>query len=77
MMKLIIKTIKYVSDIKNSLMAYGVPLFLFTTNCKYHPSCSQYAVQALESYGFWKGSLMAIGRLARCNIGSKGGADFA
>ena len=45
--------------------------------CKYHPSCSQYASDALRKYGPLKGSLKAAWRLARCNPWSPGGVDYA
>jgi putative membrane protein insertion efficiency factor len=43
--------------------------------CKYHPSCSAYAVQAVESYGILRGSVLAVWRLLRCNPFSHGGYD--
>jgi len=43
--------------------------------CKYKPSCSEYAKQAVEKYGAAKGSILAASRLARCNPLSKGGND--
>jgi hypothetical protein len=45
--------------------------------CKYHPSCSQYALDALRQYGFVRGSLKAGWRLLRCNPWSHGGVDYA
>jgi putative membrane protein insertion efficiency factor len=45
--------------------------------CKYHPSCSQYAADALRKHGLVKGSLKAAWRLARCNPWSRGGVDYA
>ena len=44
-------------------------------HCRFHPSCSQYAVQALRIYGFWKGSAMALRRLAKCHPFHPGGYD--
>ena len=43
--------------------------------CKYLPSCSQYAIEAIERYGPLRGSLKAIWRVLRCNPFSKGGYD--
>jgi putative membrane protein insertion efficiency factor len=43
--------------------------------CKYHPSCSAYAVQAIERYGILRGSVLAAWRLLRCNPFSLGGYD--
>lgn len=44
-------------------------------NCKYTPSCSLYAIEALEKYGTIKGLRLAIKRILRCNPFSKGGYD--
>jgi putative membrane protein insertion efficiency factor len=43
--------------------------------CKYYPSCSEYAVQAVESYGILRGTVLAAWRLLRCNPFSHGGYD--
>jgi putative membrane protein insertion efficiency factor len=43
--------------------------------CKYHPTCSAYAVQAIESYGILRGAVLAAWRLLRCNPLSHGGYD--
>jgi uncharacterized protein len=43
--------------------------------CKYHPSCSAYAVSALRSHGIARGSVLAAWRLVRCNPFSHGGYD--
>jgi putative membrane protein insertion efficiency factor len=48
---------------------------LFPTTCKYHPSCSEYAVQALKTHGLFRGSALAAWRLLRCNPWSHGGFD--
>ena len=50
---------------------------LFPTTCKYHPSCSQYALDALRKHGLVKGSVLAGWRLLRCNPWSRGGVDYA
>ena len=43
--------------------------------CKYHPTCSAYAVEAVRSYGVLRGSVLAVWRLLRCNPWSHGGYD--
>lgn len=43
--------------------------------CKFTPSCSNYAIDAINSYGVFKGSILAIKRIFRCNPWSKGGYD--
>ncbi len=45
--------------------------------CKYHPSCSHYAVAAIRRYGILRGSVLTAWRLLRCNPWSHGGVDFA
>ena len=45
--------------------------------CKYHPSCSQYAIDALRKHGLVTGSAKAGWRLLRCNPWSHGGVDHA
>lgn len=48
---------------------------LLPARCKYHPTCSAYAVQAIEAYGILRGSAIAVWRLLRCNPWSHGGFD--
>jgi uncharacterized protein len=50
---------------------------LFPASCKFHPSCSQYAIDALRKYGLIRGSLKAAWRLLRCHPWSHGGVDYA
>ena len=45
------------------------------STCKYIPTCSQYAIEAIEKYGAFKGGLLAAWRIIRCNPFSKGGFD--
>jgi uncharacterized protein len=45
--------------------------------CKYHPSCSQYAIDALRAHGLARGTVLAGWRLLRCNPWSAGGIDRA
>ena len=46
-------------------------------HCRYHPSCSAYAIEAYKEYGLFKGTVLAAWRLARCNPWSRGGVDYA
>jgi len=43
--------------------------------CIYTPTCSSYAVEALEKYGFFKGGFLAVRRILRCHPFAKGGYD--
>ena len=43
--------------------------------CRYHPTCSQYAVEAVREFGVVRGLILALWRLLRCNPFSPGGVD--
>jgi len=43
--------------------------------CKYSPTCSNYGIEAITTYGSIKGSILTIKRILRCNPFSKGGYD--
>ena len=43
--------------------------------CRFYPSCSQYAYQAIAKYGFLRGGWMGVKRLARCHPFNPGGYD--
>jgi uncharacterized protein len=47
----------------------------FGPRCKYYPSCSEYAAQAIERFGILRGLILAGWRLLRCNPWSHGGFD--
>lgn len=44
-------------------------------HCRFYPTCSQYALEAIEKYGAWKGGKMTLFRILRCHPFSKGGYD--
>ena len=48
---------------------------LYGQVCRYHPSCSAYALQAVTEYGALRGSWMAARRLLRCHPWARGGYD--
>ena len=45
------------------------------STCKYIPTCSEYGIEAIEKYGAFKGGLLTVWRILRCNPFSKGGYD--
>ncbi|MBN2090522.1 membrane protein insertion efficiency factor YidD [candidate division KSB1 bacterium] len=47
----------------------------FPPACRFYPTCSCYAIQAIEKYGVIKGFFLAIYRILRCNPFNKGGYD--
>ncbi len=48
---------------------------LFGSHCRYHPSCSEYAVQSISRFGILRGLVLGAWRLLRCNPFSHGGFD--
>jgi putative membrane protein insertion efficiency factor len=47
----------------------------FARSCRFAPTCSEYAAEAVEKFGALKGSAMAAWRILRCNPFSRGGYD--
>lgn len=55
---------------------HGVFKFLYPNGfCRFRPTCSDYAIQAVEKYGFIKGGIKAVCRVLRCSPFNKGGFD--
>ena len=48
---------------------------LLGRSCRFHPSCSEYAVEAVERHGAWRGGWLAIKRVGRCHPFHPGGYD--
>lgn len=48
---------------------------LIPRRCKYHPTCSEYAVGSIREFGVMRGAVLAGWRLLRCNPWSHGGVD--
>ena len=44
-------------------------------SCRFTPTCSQYAIEAIQTHGAFKGTLLAVWRILRCNPFCKGGYD--
>lgn len=44
-------------------------------HCRFTPTCSEYARQAYEKYGFFKGTYLAVSRILKCHPFHKGGYD--
>jgi len=48
---------------------------LFGNQCRYYPTCSHYAENAIKEYGVWRGIIMAVKRISRCHPWHEGGYD--
>lgn len=63
------------------ILIYSIKIYrqfispLFPPCCRFHPTCSQYAIDALTTFGFWRGGYLAIKRIFRCHPFHPGGYD--
>jgi putative membrane protein insertion efficiency factor len=63
------------------LLILGVRLYQLVLSpvlggmCRYHPTCSAYAIEALERHGAWRGAWLAVKRIGRCHPFRPGGFD--
>lgn len=48
---------------------------LLGPRCRFHPTCSHYALEAFEQHGLWRGGFLALRRLLRCHPWHPGGYD--
>lgn len=71
----------WVHDAPRVLLILGVRLYQLTLSpllggsCRYHPTCSAYAIEALERHGALRGSWLAVRRIGRCHPFRPGGFD--
>jgi len=75
------KNINIISDIGKKVLIFILRTYkryssrVLPPSCRFYPTCSMYTIEAIEKYGIFKGGLMAILRILRCNPFSKGGYD--
>jgi uncharacterized protein len=48
---------------------------LFPASCRFTPTCSEYAIDAITKYGVLRGAMLAVRRILRCNPFHEGGVD--
>ena len=64
------------SLLQSMIRAYQIALSPWSGGaCRFTPSCSAYAIEALERHGAWRGSVMALRRVARCHPWGSAGFD--
>ncbi len=68
---LLIRTYQFLSHIFRPLFA----IFFTPSVCRFTPSCSQYALEAIARHGTLQGLRLSLHRLSRCHPGSPGGVD--
>lgn len=70
----VIKTLRFYQKILS--FDHGILKVFFPHGfCRFRPTCSEYAIQAIEKKGIIKGGIMASWRVLRCNPWNKGGYD--
>jgi hypothetical protein len=74
MKKIVLKTIRLYQKTLSPDHGWG-RIFSRRAGCRFHPSCSQYAYEAVEKYGVVKGLALGAWRILRCNPWTKGGFD--
>lgn len=80
-LKVLTLTIRFLARLLKSMVLFLIKFYqkflspLFPPVCRFKPTCSVYAVQAIEKYGVFKGGFLALWRIIRCNPFSKGGYD--
>lgn len=69
--------LKIINFYQKYLSRRGIWKFLFLTDntCRFTPTCSEYAYQAIKKYGIIEGGWLGLRRIFRCHPGSKGGND--
>ena len=72
-MKIKIKLSEFLDKIINIYQVYISPSL--PSSCRFEPTCSQYARDAIRKYGILKGGVMALWRVMRCHPYSRGGYD--
>ena len=71
----------YLKIIMKKLLIYMIQFYrrylspMKSTKCPYIPTCSEYGFEAVSKYGAFKGGLLTVWRILRCNPFSKGGYD--
>lgn len=71
----ILKLIRFYQRIKIKRKSIYPPNNNQISICRFYPTCSQYAYEAIERYGIVKGVLLGIKRIAKCHPWSEGGTD--
>jgi putative membrane protein insertion efficiency factor len=64
----------YLATLLIKVYRYAISPIL-PSSCRFYPSCSEYAIEALGKYGLLKGSWLTLKRIARCHPLSAGGHD--
>ena len=81
LMKVLKKILFFIRDIPKNLLLLLILFYrkcispLLPPSCRYTPTCSEYAIIAVRRYGFIKGFILAVKRIAKCHPWHEGGYD--
>jgi hypothetical protein len=75
MKKLALKLIIFYQKYLSLDQGFLGKIFGYVRVCRFEPTCSQYTYEAIEKYGFFKGSVLGFKRIIRCHPFNKGGHD--
>ena len=67
MAKVAIKLIKFYQYFSRSLISHNALPLIFLSGCRHYPTCSDYTIEAIQSFGLRKGIFKGIIRVLRCN----------
>lgn len=76
MKKTLIGMVKLYKKLSTPLWRHNIPV-LIVPDCRFYPSCSEYAIDAIAKYGAFRGTIKSVSRILRCNPLSQGGIDNA
>lgn len=75
MKKIIVMGIKFYQKVLSFDTGIIGRIYPHQPTCRFHPRCSEYAIQAVNKYGVIKGLCMSTKRIGRCNPWNEGGID--
>ena len=81
-MQMLLRILRYIWRLPGTLLKALVRFYqlaispMMGRNCKFHPSCSSYMIQAIEKYGAVRGVIKGVARICRCHPWSEGGEDY-
>jgi len=77
-----LKCLRRIFNLVNKLVIHSIKIYQKfisplkgVSSCRFYPTCSQYAIDAIEKYGIIKGSFMSIKRILKCHPFHPGGYD--
>ena len=67
MSQLVIKLIKVYQIFSQTIIKHNALPLVFLSGCKFYPTCSEYTIEEINKFGFWKGGFKGFRRVLKCN----------